>query len=431
MSKLSRRTFLKSSSATIVLPLLDANVAAIPKSYRSSAIPKRLVFIPMGYGVVSSAWFPSTKDTGSDYELPTSLKPFEDVKSDISVIQNLTNRHSAGAHAATANFLTSANVKGEGGKFVNTISCDQLAAEKIGQGTRHSSLSIGGRLDKNDGHGGGKGYASWNKEGQPVGTHRTLTSLYTALFGTNNKSDKLIRAELARKKSSLDALTYNAKRLNRKISTEDRDRVDEYFTTIRSVEKQLSKATEWLSDPFPEANFDLPEGSFDGREEMQLNFDMMHLALQSDSTRVMTYLLPTRPILQHLGSRLNSHFLSHMGPKGTSRHEVYLKRDRTFSEMVSGFVKKLKETKEHDGSNLLDHSLIAYGTSLRQVHNMKNGPMILAGHGGGGIQQGQNYVFKENVTPFANLWLSMIRHVGVDQDSFGDSTGVLKEIGFK
>jgi len=396
MSKLSRRTFLRCSSATVVLPLLDANVSALPKVARGNAIPKRVAFVAMGYGVDDTQWFPSTKQKGSDYDMPASLKPFESVKSDISIVQNLTNKFSLGAHSATANFLTCANVRG-GGKFTNTVSCDQLAAQALGSDTRHSSIAIGGGIRSNDGHGGGFGYASWDKDGKPVGVYRNLTSLYRALFGSKNASTTEIRAKLKRKQSSLDALTDHAKRLDKKISTEDRDRVDEYFSTIRSIENRLSKAMQWIDTPHPEATFDLPKGKIDGREELQLNFDMMHLAFQSDSTRVMTYMLPTQSIIK----------------------------------LVADFVKKLKATKEHDGSSVLDHSMIAYGTSLRKVHNMKNGPMLLAGHGGGGIKQGQNYIFTRNKTPIANLWLSMIRHVGVNQDKFSNSTGVLKEMGFR
>ena len=203
MSKLSRRTFLKSTSATIMLPLLDANVDAIPKSYRDSAIPKRLVFLPMGYGVVADIWFPKENKTTSNYKLTPSLKPFQDIKSDISILQNLTNKHSAGPHSASANFLTTANVKGSGLGFENTISCDQVAANLIGNDTRHTSLAIAGKINANDGHGGPKGYASWNYEGQPVGTYRTLTSVYAALFGDKNQSEDEVRAMLARKKSCL------------------------------------------------------------------------------------------------------------------------------------------------------------------------------------------------------------------------------------
>jgi len=102
-----------------------------------------------------------------------------------------------------------------------------------------------------------------------------------------------------------------------------------------------------------------------------------------------------------------------------------------FSQLVAGFLTKLKQTKEHDGSTLLDHSLVVFGSSLRKNHNTKNAPILLAGHGGGGLKQGQNLVYKANTTPLSNLWLSMIRHVGIQQNQFADSKRVLSEVGFQ
>jgi len=158
--------------------------------------------------------------------------------------------------------------------------------------------------------------------------------------------------------------------------------------------------------------------------------DLMLVAMQSDSTRVMTYMLPTGGVLKGLKSKLNPHKMSHFGPGKPDIWELQKQRDLVFSELVAGFLKKLKATKERDGSSLLDHSLVAYGSCLRKGHNLKNGPLLLAGHGGGGLKQGQNLVFKENSTPLSNLWLSMIRHVGVKQNKFADSKRVLKEVGF-
>ena len=109
---------------------------------------------------------------------------------------------------------------------------------------------------------------------------------------------------------------------------------------------------------------------------------------------------------------------------------VHRSRDLALSELVAQFLTKLKETKEHDGSSLLDHSLVAYGSNIRNGHNLANGPMLLAGHGGGGLKQGQNIVYKSKSTPLANLWLSMLRHVGVEQKKFGNSQRVLSEMGF-
>ena len=254
---------------------------------------------------------------------------------------------------------------------------------------------------------------------------RCITAIYTALFGTGGKAEN-VRAQLAREQSNLDALLEDAKKLSSQISPEDRDRVDEYFTSMRNIETRLSRAQEWANKPYPEPPFKMPPE----KEDIELVFDMIVAAMKSDSTRVMSYMLPTRAILSMLEIRANPHGMSHVTSSDwdpASPH-VHQQRDRALSELVATFLKKLKESKEADGSSLLDHSLIAMGSCLRQGHTVSNGPLILAGHGGGGLKQGQNVV-TEGI-PLANLWLSMLRHVGVDQKSFANSNGVITELGF-
>jgi len=193
-------------ATTLMLPLLESNLlgATAPK------IPKRLVFLPMGYGVNAENWFPSTKQVGTKYELPPLLESFKDLKSDFSIIQNLSNRHKANAHAGSTNFLTCAKLNA-----TDAVSCDQVAAQVLGQDTRHSSLAIGSVRKANDGHGN---YTSWGQDGKPVGVYRQMTDLYVALFGSGGKSNE-IQAMLARRQSGLDAILGNAKRLNGEISS--------------------------------------------------------------------------------------------------------------------------------------------------------------------------------------------------------------------
>ena len=241
--------------------------------------------------------------------------------------------------------------------------------------------------------------------------------------GTGGQAAK-VRARLKREQSSLDALLSDAKKLNRQVSAEDRDRVDEYFTSIRNIEKRLSKAQEWVETPHPEAPFGVSKLS--GKENIKLVLDMMIIAMQSDSTRVLSYMIPTQPLLRGL----NPHRMSHQasGAFDANNLKPHQKRDMEMAKLVAGFVRQLKEIKEVDGSSILDNSLIAYGSCLRKGHSVSKGPLILAGHGGGGLKQGQNLICES--TPLADLWLSMIRHVGVDQDKFANSNGVIKELGF-
>ena len=158
---------------------------------------------------------------------------------------------------------------------------------------------------------------------------------------------------------------------------------------------------------------------------------MVVTAMQSDSTRVISYMLPTLRVLESLNTRTNPHKMSHKASGELDPKSVHQQRDRMLAELVSGFVRKLKSTKEADGSSLLDHSLVVYGSTLRQGHGTSDVPLLLAGHGGGGLNQGQNLVYQSKATPLANLWLSMLRHVGVDTNQFANSERVLTEIGFK
>ncbi|EMI52720.1 DUF1552 domain-containing protein [Rhodopirellula sallentina] len=421
MNFINRRRMLLSGATALMLPNLESTATAAPSS---SAIPKRLVFLTMGYGVNAANWFPPSNQTGTDYRLPPLLKSFADLKSDFSIIQNLTNRSMPNPHAGSQNFLTCADLGKDNER--NTVSVDQLAAKVLGENTRHSSLAIAGAPQRADGHGS---YASWGPDGKPVGLYRKLTDVYAALFGTGGKAHE-IQAKLARQQSGLDAILGNAKRLNGQISTSDRHRVDEYFTSIRNIERRLSKAQDWIQTPYPDAPFPSPSDRIGGNDEIELVLDMMVTAMQSDSTRVMTYMMPTGRVLQALNSRLNPHKMSHRASGELDPEAIHQRRDRMLAELVSGFLRKLKNTKEADGSSLLDHSLIAYGSTLRQGHNATNLPMLLAGHGGGGLKQGQNVVYQPNQTPLANLWLSMLRHVGANTTQFANSNRILTEMGF-
>ncbi|NND95722.1 MAG: DUF1552 domain-containing protein [Pirellulaceae bacterium] len=424
MSTISRRRMMVSGATALTLPNLESNlVAAAPNS--SIGVAKRLVFLTMGYGVNAENWFPSAKQIGTEYDLPPLLESFGDLKSDFSIIQNLTNQRMAGPHAGSQNFLSCADLGKNGGG--NSVSCDQLAARVLGRDTRHSSLAIAGSRWRVDGHGS---YASWGPDGKPVGTYEKMSGVYTALFGTGGKAAQVL-LKLQRQQSSLDALLGNAKRLNGEISAADRHRVDEYFTSIRNIETRLSKAKDWVETPYPNAPFRQPQDRIGGKEEIELMLDMMVIAMQSDSTRVISYMIPTGRVLQELKTRLNPHKMSHKASGELDPKSVHQSRDRMLAELVSGFIRKLKNTKEADGSSLLDHSLVAYGSSLRQGHGTSNVPLLLAGHGGGGLMQGQNVVYKPKVTPLANLWLSMLRHVGVETNRFANSQRVLSEVGFK
>ena len=426
-SNFNRRFFLKSSSACIALPFLQslANTASAQSSsltgtsatgvgtpLNENGIPKRLVFLPMGYGVNQQNWFPTKP--GKDYELPPLVEPFAPHKNDISFIQNLKVNRIPTPHSGTGNFLNCSEGKQHG------ISCDQIAASLLGKDTRFDYVALG-NPGRADGHGT---LPNYDAKGKPVGAYRNTKSFYVALFGKNADPQK-VKAQLARNESSLDALLSDAKKLNKQVSAEDRDRVDEYFTSLRNIEKRLSKAQEWASTPYPKAPFNSVALAGRGKKVMELIFDMMVIAMQSDTARVLSYALPSQ-----LVGVANPHKMSHRAkgdwvPGQPTQHQ---ERDYALAQQVSRFLTKLKEIKEADGSTVFDNSLVAYGSTLASGHNVGKGPFILAGHGGGGLTQGQNIITKNS--PLANVWLSVLRHVGVQQDTFANSNNVIKQMGF-
>jgi len=360
-------------------------------------------------------WFP--KKSGRNFDLPPLVQPFEPVQQDISFVQGLDTQRSRNAHAATGHFLT--GILKEKGK--NQGSCDVIASELMGRNTRIDYLTIG-KTGRADGHGT---LPSFTRDGKQAGAYRDLNQVYKLLFG-EGASTKQVVERLSREKSSLDAVLEDAKRLSRQISADDRDRIDEYFTSIRSIEKRLAKATDYADTARPAAPFQLKAlQSKKGR--LDLVFDMLLIAMQSDSTRVLTYVLSTQDVINYHPHRM-SHKASGAFVAGKLTH--HQTRDLAFSKAVSKFLLKLKNTKEGDGNSLLYHSLVAYGTTLRQGHRFGNGPMVLAGNGGGGIEQGQNIMTKG--LSISNVWLSMLRHVGYDIDEFGTSRGgkVIPKMGF-
>jgi hypothetical protein len=170
-----------------------------------------------------------------------------------------------------------------------------------------------------------------------------------------------------------------------------------------------------------------------GSADIDLMFDLMVAALQTDSTRVISYRMPTKSLLREFGEEqgmksVGAHPMTHFGDKSTVAYQQLIWRDRKLCELFASFLDKMKTIRESDGTSLLDNSLIVMGSGLRTGHKRRNVPILFAGGGGGGVRQGQNSVNKEDETPLANLWLSMLKHVGCPVKSFADSTDVLGDL---
>lgn len=429
MNNQHRRAFLRSASAVIALPFLESfgwrkfvsaaeTIAAAP--------PKRMVCLSFGWGVTRESWYPDRKTIGSEYKLPSGLKPLERHKHDFTVIQNLANQFSTEAHWGSTFYLTGANRYGEPGQsFHNSVSADQVAAEVLGRNTRFASLQLGCKKASSSGHGPGLSMA-WNRDGKPLAGLDNPVEVYNRLFSPEKVPLEQRQSMLQQKRSVLDAVLEDAKSVGRGLSKNDSKKLTEYFQSIRDIETRLSKEEQWLDVPKSQPNEKVkePDGGDRGQAELKLMYDLLVAALQVDATRVITYRQPVESLIKSLGATITGHNMSHY--TSGERKAVSEMRDQKQSELLAYLIDKLKATKEADGSSLFDHVALSYGSNIHSIHHLTNCPTLVTG-GGAGFKLGQHLVAKKD-TPLCNLWLSTLQGIGVKTDSHGDSNGVLKEL---
>ena len=427
-SRLSRRHFLRAAGSLVALPALESLGFRAFCAEKAAVRPKRMIFLGFGFGVTQETWFPAATDLGEGYTLPQGLAPLARHKKDFSIVQGLTNKYSQDAHWGSTFWLTGANRFAEPGQsFHNTISVDQAAALKIGQETRFASLQLNGGdpglVEHHQGHGPGLSL-SWDSGGKPVAGLNSPALLFHRLFSEESLPLERRQALLAQERSVLDTVLSDARRLQRGLTKSDNEKLEEYFQSIREIETRLSKEEQWLGVAKPGAPLAEPAANLHGKEEVKLMYDLMVAAFQTDSTRIFSYRLPTESFVKSLNIKVGLHDLSHYAPG--ERMEASQVRDLAQSELLAGLLDKLKGVREADGSSLLDHTSLVYGSNLRTVHNLENCPTLVAG-GGAGVKLGHHLMASKN-TPLCNLWLTLLRGVGVEAERHGDSSGVLKEL---
>ena len=417
---ISRRTILKAAGSMLALPFLPSLGWRRAAAASPVTPPKRMVFLGFGWGVTNETWFPDRTTTGLDYPLPAGLAPLEQHKARFSVIQGLSNRFTTEAHWGSTFWLTGANRYGEPGKsFSNSISADQVAAAAFGAETRFASLQLGTLDAANSGHGPGLSLA-WDSRGRPLAALDTPVAVFHRLFSGESQSLEERQALLAAQQSVLDAVLADAARVRKGLSTADTDKLDEYLQSIRDIEVRLAKEKEWLTVPKPQPAGEIrePAEKIAGHEEIKVMYDLLAAALQTDSTRVITYRQPVGALLTGLGINVAPHDMSHYQPG--ERMQASQKRDAKQSELLAGLLDHLASIREADGSSLLDHTTVVYGSNIRSIHYLDNCPTLVAG-GGAGIRLGEHIVLPDH-TPLANLWLTLLQGSGVNVQSHGDST---------
>ena len=422
----TRRDFLRSSTGLIALPFLESlGFRRFASAAAAGAPPKRMVFLGIGFGVTKETWFPDVSQTGPEYALSPGLAPLARHQRDFTLVQGLANRYSEDAHGGSTYWLTGANAHEGGASAYNSISADQVAAAALGINTRYASLQLNGSDKDLSGPGHGRGLSlAWDRRGKPIGGMNSPLAVFHRLFSAERVSLEELRVRMAQKRSLLDAVREEAEDLQRGLAKNDVEKLEEYFQGLREIEQRLARDEQWQSVPKPEAPLPQPAEGRSGVEEIQLMYDLMVAALQTDSTRVLTYRLPIANLLTGLGIKVAAHDMSHYSPG--ERMEASQKRDVTHSKLLAGLLDKLKAVRETDGSRLFDHSTVVFGSNLSHVHNLTNCPTLIAG-GGSGIRLGQHLVASRD-TPLCNVWLTLLRGSGVSVERHGDSTGEFKPL---
>ena len=423
----TRRRFLRSTSALIALPALESIGFKTFAATKATTPPKRMVFLNFGWGVTNETWFPDVKKTGAAWELSDGLKPLARHQKDITVVQGCSNKFANEPHWGSTFWLTGANRYAEPGQsFHNSISADQVAAAHLGKDTRFASIQLNSPDVTNSGHGPGLSLA-WDLRGKPVAGLENPVQAFHRMFSNETTPLSERQAMLEQKRSVLDAVLTDASDLQRGLTKTDTDKLDEYFQSIRDIEVRLGKDEQWLSVPKVKPPVTEPKPGLAGKEEIKVMYDLIVAALQTDTTRVLTYRQPVGTLLQSLGSKVAPHDMSHYSPG--DRMAASQMRDTTQSELLAGLIDKLKAAKEADGTSLFDHIALAYGSNIRTIHYLDNCPTLLTG-GGANLKPGHHLVVSKD-TPLCNVWLTMLHGIGIDPkqlERHGDSTGVMKEL---
>jgi hypothetical protein len=385
------------------------------------------VFLGFGWGVTEDEWYPKIGEPGAGYTLPAMLEPLAKHRADFSIVQGLWNRLTGNGHYGSTFWLTGANEYGAPGQsFFNSVSVDQVAARSMGTETRFESLALDcGEAAGGSGHGPGLSL-SWDSRGKPVGGPRNPVEAFHRLFAKETTPLEQQRALLGQRRSILDNALENARDLGRTLGSTDQDKLDEYLQGIRDLETRLSRDEKWIGAPRPEPSLAEPKPGLAGREEIALMYDVIVAAIQTDSTRVLTYRQPVTTLLTSMGLKTEAHTMSHYHGRPGDVVESSRKRDLAQSELLAGLIKKLKDTKEPDGSTLFDHTTVVYGSNIRTGHSLDNCPTLITGRGAG-VKLGENIVVTKG-TPLCNAWLTLLKGSGVAAESFGDSTGELGAI---
>jgi hypothetical protein len=446
---LTRRHFLRGLGAGIALPslvslpgsrVLHATTPNQPLATTETGAPLRLGFVYFPNGAIQDKWWPEAE--GNDFTLNQTMRPLENVRNQLQVLSGLDHVNAtpgpdgAGDHArASGTYLTGVRVRKTAGADIQAgVSIDQLIANRIGHLTRFPSLELSCDAIRKSGS-CDSGYScayqynlAWRSETQPVPPEPNPRLLFERLFGAGKPGERhesLTRRQ-QQKRSILDFVLEDARALKSELGLDDTGRLDEYLSSIRDIEKRI-EAAERLPAPDPE--METPEGVPTNFEDhIDVMFDMLTLAFQTDSTRVATFLLHnegSNRTFPEIGIIEGHHYLTHHKNQQAMIDKV-ADIDRWYVGKLARFLNRLEAIEDVDGNSILHNSMILYGSgnSDGNRHTHVNLPLVLAGRGGGKLSESRFKKFGD--LPMSNFLLGLGHHMGAtDLKRLGDSTGVL------
>ena len=427
-SHLPRRAFLRGMGVSLALPALECMTPILGRAKTPDVAPRRMLVIVNNLGLLPRHFAPT--GTGRDYQPSPYLELLSDVRDEFTVFSGLSHPGVDGAHSTDNCFLSAAPGAFKFG-FRNTISLDQFAAEQLPQTTRFRTLNLGVTRASE----AARRSLSFTRDGVLLPPETSPANVFRNMFVQGDAAAVQRQLDRLRRRGSiLDTLNVEARRFNRTLPAADRERLDQYLTSVREVEQRLQTAGEWEQRPKPKTKRTPPKDIGDGKrffDQLRLMLDMTKLAFESDSTRIITLIVDTfrAPVFRLPNQKETTatyHNLSHHG-----QNEEKLRQLETADREHLKQLRKLIDdfaARPENGRRLLDHTMVLYGSNLgdANIHDTTNLPILLAG---GGFRHGQHLAFnREHNRPLCDLFVTMLQNLGVETDTFASNTGTLSEI---
>ncbi len=419
--ELSRRSYLRAAGACIALPFMPSlgsgRAWSAPVAERELPTPSsapRMVCVGVALGMYGNEWIP--KNVGPKFKAPQLIQPLEKLREDFTIFSNVDHPNVTGGHKGMPAFLSGVYQPEQVGQSIvirNEVTVDQFAAEKIGDANRYSSIQLSATKPN------ATDLLSWSNKGVALRSQHDPLEVFKQLF-VNDRNPRRAAKAMTNGRSVLDLVNEDAKSLTRDLSRNDRQVLDQYMSSVRDVEKGIARQLEWLATPKPRVP-KVKERPTTYHQNLDLLYDLLALALQTDSTRIASLMLPGGGIAIDVdGKRIgNYHGQSHHG-KDPAVIKQLVAIERLHTASLARFLTRLKETPTDQG-NLLDCTQVLFGSGLGNgsSHSNRDLPILLAGGG----HKHKGHIRGKDGTRLTNLFVSMLRKMDINVDSFADSNG--------